>query len=168
MRTLATIVLLLVFAAPAQAQGLDKDVLEDIIDKATKDPKTGKKKAAKVAKKDAKKDAKPKTDKDHAKAFRKALRKKKADVNLIKAPFAKAFEFLRKQSELKIVVTKKATEALAKSEITLRGKQLKLRALFDLVVEQGKRAKLRCGVKDGSVWFGIEEERKALKVAKFY
>ena len=131
---------------------------------ATKDPKTPKKKAAKVAKKDAK----PKTDKGHAKAFRKSLRKKKADVNFVKAPFATVVEFLRKTSELKIVVTKKATEALAKNEITLRGKQLKLRTLFDLLVEEGKTAKLRCGVKDGSVWFGVEDERKALKVTKLY
>ncbi len=162
MRTLATIVLLLVFAGPAQAQGLDKDVLEDIIDKATKDPKKGKKKAAKVEKKDAK----PKTDKAHAKAFRKVLRKKKVDVNLVKASFAQGIEFLRKQSGLKINVTKKATEALAKTEITIRGKQLKLSALLNLLVEQGSEKKLRCGVKDGTVWFGLEVERKALKVTK--
>lgn len=166
MRTLATILCLalpLALAAPAQAQGLDKDVLEDIIDKATKTPKKAKK-AAKVKKKA---DAKPKTDKAHAKAMRKVLRKKKVDVNFVKTPFAQVLAFLRTQSGLTITVTEKATKALAKTPVTvtLRGKALMLRTVLDLTLEQASK-ELRCGVKQGAMWVGLEDEWKTAKATK--
>ena len=165
MRAFAIVTCLLLsfaLASPAAAQGLDKDKLEELIEKTTEKPKKPKK-TAKPKKAEAEK---PKTDRTIAKELRKLLKTRKATVAFAAAPLTDVLEFLRTQSELKIVLSEKATREHGQKPVTLRQQEkITLRLCLDTALTLVS-PDLRYGVKDGVIWIGLEEETKGLKLAK--
>lgn len=150
----------LAFSSPAFAQGLDKDKLEELIEKATEGG--GKKNEKEMLPR-----AKKKGDKQVAKELRKLLKKRTVTVNFVKTEFTEVLDFLRDITGLNIVLSKEAKKELGKAPVTLRVKKIQLKSCLNLILDQVSKD-LRYGVKHGVMWIGLKTEWKKEMVTKLY
>lgn len=149
----------LAFSSPALAQGIDKDKLEELIEKATEGKRKNKKEMRPRAKK--------KGDKRVAKEMRKLLKRRKVTINFVKTEFTEVLDFLRDITGLNIVLSKEAKKQFGKSPVTLRVKKIKLRSALNLILDQVSKD-LRYGVKHGVMWIGLKSEWKKQMITKLY
>lgn len=152
--------LILLLPATATAQGIDEDRLLELIEE-----------AARTAKKKNRLQMEPiaknKTERLAVREITLALDTRKITVNFDKTEFSEALDFLRDVTGLNIVLSKEAEKELSEEEVKLRLKDVKVRSMLNLLLEQVSKD-LRYGVKHGVLWIGLKDEWKPVMITRVY
>lgn len=157
----AALALLLAAAPAAQAQGVDRERLIELVVANAKAQ----------ARKKWGRELVPQVRNGHErKAYghmRRLIDNAKISVNFQAAPFDECLDFLRDVTGLNIVLSKEAQKAYAEEELSLRLKQVKLKSVLELMIDKlGKD--IRYGYRHGVLWIGLRGEIKDRLVLRFY
>jgi hypothetical protein len=165
MRLMALLGLTLLLAAPAaRAQerrgGLDADRIVDLVRESA---------AAEAASRlDRTGDAETAEDRAVAREVRRTLAARRVTVNFDKTPFEECVDFLRDVTEMNIVVSRGAREALKDVEVSLRLRNIRLKSCLELLLQQAD-PDLRYGVRHGVLTIGLKDEwRSAMRLELYF